>query len=333
MPTSPPATLPLWSRLRLRLLQLDDAMFEHARPSQPTLVAISLIGSLCMLLYYPIWKYALPQPYESLPLRIAGCVVLLPLSMQRWWPRHLRALLPAYWHATVTFVLPFFAGYMLLRNGGSTAWLLIHLASIYLTMMMFDVAGFLAIFAVGSTLAWLAWLLGPHLPMPAERMLLYLPLLAMAVALGPLASLSQKHADQTRIQALQWQVALDPDGARPREAQAMVQRGIIKVGTRGDIVRYRMDLLPEIAGKLDGLGDARIHALVTAIAYRLDPEAATKRSERAASDRRVAVRPAAGRTLVAQVFGPRRPICDGANAPIWTTRRAARPRRCPPRRL
>ena len=92
MPTSPPATLPLWSRLRLRLLQLDDAMFEHARPSQPTLVAISLIGSLCMLLYYPIWKYALPQPYESLPLRIAGCVVLLPLSMQRWWPRHLRAV-------------------------------------------------------------------------------------------------------------------------------------------------------------------------------------------------------------------------------------------------
>lgn len=202
MPTSPPATLPLWSRLRLRLLQLDDAMFEHARPSQPTLVAISLIGSLCMLLYYPIWKYALPQPYESLPLRIAGCVVLLPLSMQRWWPRHLRALLPAYWHATVTFVLPFFAGYMLLRNGGSTAWLLIHLASIYLTMMMFDVAGFLAIFAVGSTLAWLAWMLGPHVPMPADRMLLYLPLLAMAVALGPLASLSQKHADQTRIQAL-----------------------------------------------------------------------------------------------------------------------------------
>lgn len=199
---TPPATPTLWSRLRQRLLQLDDAMFEHARPSQPTLATMSLIGSLCMLVYYPIWKYALPQPFESLPLRIAGCLVLLPLSVQRWWPRQLRAVLPAYWHVAVTFVLPFFAGYMLLRNGGSTAWLLIHLASIYLTLMMFDVVSFLLIFAIGSALAWLAWMIGPHAAMPIGPILLYLPLLAMAVALGPLASLSQKHADQTRIQAL-----------------------------------------------------------------------------------------------------------------------------------
>ena len=48
----------------------------------------------------------------------------------------------------------------------------------------------------------------------------------------------------------------------------------------------------EIAGRLDGLGDARVRALVTALVYRLDPEAATERSVRAASDRRVSVRPA-----------------------------------------
>jgi len=36
-------------------------------------------------------------------------------------------------------------------------------------------------------------------------------------------------ADQTRIQAIQWQVALDPDGAEPREQRAMVERGFAKV--------------------------------------------------------------------------------------------------------
>ncbi|HEU4670364.1 MAG TPA: HAMP domain-containing sensor histidine kinase [Dyella sp.] len=192
----------LWIRLRQGLMRLDDALFEHTRPSQPSLAAMGLIGALCMLAYYPVWKFALPQPYENLPLRIAGCIVLLPLAMQRWWPRRLRALLPAYWHAAVTFVLPFFAGYMLLRNGGSTPWLLIHLASMYLTMMMFDLAAFGAIFITGSLLAWLAWSLGPHAAMPIDRLQLYLPLLVMALALGPLASLSQKHADKTRIQAL-----------------------------------------------------------------------------------------------------------------------------------
>ena len=192
----------LWIRLRDGLTRLDDTLFEHTRPSQPSLAAMGLIGALCMLAYYPVWKYALPQPYENLPLRVAGCIVLLPLAMQRWWPRRLRALLPAYWHLAVTFVLPFFAGYMLLRNGGSTPWLLIHLASMYLTMMMFDVVAFGAIFVAGSLLAWLTWVLGPHDPMPLLRLQLYLPLLAMALALGPLASLSQKHADKTRIQAL-----------------------------------------------------------------------------------------------------------------------------------
>ncbi len=48
----------------------------------------------------------------------------------------------------------------------------------------------------------------------------------------------------------------------------------------------------EIADHLDGLGDARIGALVKSIAYRLDPEAATTRAVHAAADRRVSLRPA-----------------------------------------
>jgi hypothetical protein len=56
--------------------------------------------------------------------------------------------------------------------------------------------------------------------------------------------------------------------------------------------QQRSQVDAEIDGRLDGLGDARIRALVMAITYRLDPEAATKRSVRAASDRRLAIRPA-----------------------------------------
>lgn len=63
-------------------------------------------------------------------------------------------------------------------------------------------------------------------------------------------------ADQTRIQAVQWQVALDPDGAKPREDHAMIDRGITKIGTRGGVVRYSMALLPEIAGRFDRVCDS-----------------------------------------------------------------------------
>jgi hypothetical protein len=57
-------------------------------------------------------------------------------------------------------------------------------------------------------------------------------------------------------------------------------------------VQQRRQVDADIADKLEGLGDARLHALVTGIAYRLDPKAATERSVRAASDRRISVRPA-----------------------------------------
>lgn len=190
------------SRLRSWLQRLNDEMFRHARPSQPMLVTLSIVGSLCMLLYYPIWVYVLPQPYENLPLRIVGCALLFPLAMQNAWPRPWRRLLPAYWYATVIFLLPFFTGYMLLRNAGSSPWLLTHLAAIFLTMMMFELASFALIFITGTVLAIGVYLLGPHAMLPAHALLVYLPVLGLTLALGPMASLSQKHADQSQIQAL-----------------------------------------------------------------------------------------------------------------------------------
>ena len=190
-------------RLQQALQRMDDAMVAHVRPSRPMLVTMSIIGMVALLGYYPVWLYVWPQPYENLPLRVAGSLLLLPLTLQRWWPRRCRNFLPAYWYAAITFVLPFFVGYMLLRNGGSTAWLLTHLAALYLTMMMFELGSFVAIFALGSLLAWLAFMLGPHGAMPWQLLGLYAPVLVMTITLGPLASLSQKFADHNRIQALE----------------------------------------------------------------------------------------------------------------------------------
>ena len=72
-------------------------------------------------------------------------------------------------------------------------------------------------------------------------------------------------ADQTRIQAIQWQVALDPDGAQPREARAMAERGFTKVGKRGDLTRYRLDAIPELVGKLERVLDAYLSPKTTGV--------------------------------------------------------------------
>jgi hypothetical protein len=63
-------------------------------------------------------------------------------------------------------------------------------------------------------------------------------------------------ADLTRVQALQWKVVLDPDGVEPDGEEAMRHRGLVKLGARDGVIRYRLDLVPEIAGKLDTAVDA-----------------------------------------------------------------------------
>ncbi|GAB3609840.1 hypothetical protein GCM10027414_19650 [Humibacter ginsengiterrae] len=58
-------------------------------------------------------------------------------------------------------------------------------------------------------------------------------------------------ADQTRVQATVWRVALDPDGVEGDAEEAMRHRALTRLGTRGGLVRYRMELMPEISGKLE----------------------------------------------------------------------------------
>jgi hypothetical protein len=63
-------------------------------------------------------------------------------------------------------------------------------------------------------------------------------------------------ADLTKTQALQWKVVLDPDGVELGGEEAMRHRGLTKIGTRDGVIRYYLDLVPEIAGKLDTAVDA-----------------------------------------------------------------------------
>jgi len=58
-------------------------------------------------------------------------------------------------------------------------------------------------------------------------------------------------ADQTRVQALVWKTALDPDGVEVDAEEAMRHRTLVRVGCRGGVVRYRMELMPEISAKLE----------------------------------------------------------------------------------
>ncbi len=190
------------SRWRQALRRLDNAMFMRSRYSQPMMPVLCLIGSVFAPLYYLIWTRWLPQPYENPALHVISMLLLLPLAAQRWWSPRFRPLLPALWYLTITYVLPFFFGYLALRNGLTLMWATAHMFALFTTMMLFDLASFAAIVGVGSLAAVVAFQFGPHEGWPLHAIAQYAPVLLLSVVLGPLASLSQKFADAARVNAL-----------------------------------------------------------------------------------------------------------------------------------
>jgi two-component system CAI-1 autoinducer sensor kinase/phosphatase CqsS len=111
---------------------------------------LAWLGCFSMPLYYAVWAWWFPQPYESAPLRAVGfavCVgaLLLPRAARRPWLR-------IYEFVGVTYVLPFFFTFMFLMNGASAVWAQSLLVAL-VVLFQFDWWWALASCACGCLLA------------------------------------------------------------------------------------------------------------------------------------------------------------------------------------
>lgn len=72
------------------------------------LVAVGAIAFVGFPLFYVIWAFWLPQPYENLPLRLIGSLLGLGLMLTPYWPLKWKQYLSWYWFLTLLFTLPYF---------------------------------------------------------------------------------------------------------------------------------------------------------------------------------------------------------------------------------
>lgn len=198
---------PRWLRLGWWLVKrswhrFETAIFTRARYSEPKMFWMGALGVVGFPLYWVVWTYFLPQPYENLPLRLIGSGLFLPLIFVHRWNNRARSWLPLYWYSAMTFALPFFFSYMVLQNGGSVAWLHSHLCSMFLMVMLFDIRSFLVTSIVGTLLAVFAYMLMPAQPLAIDALLGYAPLWAFAILSGSVCSLSHSMSNQARIDAI-----------------------------------------------------------------------------------------------------------------------------------
>ncbi len=140
--------------------QIKESIIRNSKYSESNLLAIGWVGVIGFPLYYFIWNYLFPQPYESLTLRLIGCALFIPLVFLRYWPDFIKRLLPLYWLLVFIFALPYFFIFMTLMNNASSVWGMSTMAAIFLLFLLIDNWVLINImFCIGALLGWLTYIL------------------------------------------------------------------------------------------------------------------------------------------------------------------------------
>ncbi|MEO6917685.1 MAG: HAMP domain-containing sensor histidine kinase [Collimonas sp.] len=161
------------------------------------LIILAWIAVVGMPLYYVVWSYWFPQPYENLGLRILGVVLCAPIILTRRLPQ--KKWLAAYFFVCLTYGLPFFFTFMFLMNNGSPVWSESLLIALIILFYFDTTVAFLA-YVVGSGLAVLVYLLvnGSNMPQ-MQQILEQLPIQIFAIITVSLAKVGRKVLAQEKL--------------------------------------------------------------------------------------------------------------------------------------
>lgn len=142
----------MWAFKKL-VRHLDDSMQRSLANSAHQLVAVGAIAFLGFPLFYLIWAFWFPQPYENLALRLIGSLLGLGLMLTAYWPVRYKLYLSWYWFLTLLFTLPFFFTFLFLMNQATVISAMSLLCSVFLLVLLVDLLSLSIVFVLGCTMA------------------------------------------------------------------------------------------------------------------------------------------------------------------------------------
>lgn len=142
-------------RLLLRgWLGARRSLARSAETAEPFMVTAGVLGLAGQPLFYLIWRFVFPQPYEDLTVRMIGAALCVPLIFRERWPERLMGMRPLYWVLTVFYNLPFLFSYFLLQNDLSQVWLLSMIGGMFVLTFLVELSTAIVLFATGTGLAY-----------------------------------------------------------------------------------------------------------------------------------------------------------------------------------
>ena len=121
-----------------------------------------ILGFISHPIYYLVWTYILPQPYDNLTLRLSAAFFCIPLIFHKHFPKKWSIGIPIHWYFSLCFALPFTCTFLTIKNDFSTMWMMTEVMMIFimalciehsLLLMLTVLAGILAstIAAIATT--------------------------------------------------------------------------------------------------------------------------------------------------------------------------------------
>ncbi|MFH2129551.1 MAG: adenylate/guanylate cyclase domain-containing protein [bacterium] len=137
------------------LSRYNKLILGAASDAEPFMRATAFIAVFTQPLFFVIWCYVFPQPYENLTIRLLAGLICLPIVFKSYWPQSLQHLSPYYWQLAVFSNLPFLFAFFLLENHYSQVWALSMLVSALLLTFLIDWLSAILQFVAGAVVAWM----------------------------------------------------------------------------------------------------------------------------------------------------------------------------------
>lgn len=240
-------------------------------PSRWRIRALGLCTALGHPLFYWIWGKLLPQPYESLVLRLSlGVLGLSLLVFPQFGATPPSRASATTFTAIFWITLPLFFSWMYFCNNGNTVWLasLGAMFLIYYQLTDWRIATLGSV--SGVALAWVAFnAFGPHVPdMPQQQVLTAIVVVAFSWSMGLVLGISSSNLRREQLN-----YTLGTMGIMAHE----LRTPLATMSLIGDAVRAEASECGDATGqKLEKLG-TRLNSLVRNMNHQIDMQIANAR--------------------------------------------------------
>ena len=185
-----------WFQSYLRKLNAEGAKNADAT----RLIMIGWIAIVGFPLYYWIWQYLYPQPYENLWLRLIGMLLAVPFVLAR--RLNQKPWFDAYFYVAATYFAPFFFTFMYLMNSGSLVWSQSLLIAV-IALFHFEGRLTTSSFVIGTALAYLFYVFQiGHLEWPSPQIMVNVPIILFAILAISVSKASRRFVEEEKLSSM-----------------------------------------------------------------------------------------------------------------------------------